>query len=202
MNIGIYGGSFDPIHFGHINLAIQLKEYHHLDEVWFCPAYSSPFKLSHTTESATHRLNMVALAIETIPGFSVTDIEILREGPSYTIDTVRSFHKHYLGSNKKFFLMIGNDALSSLHLWKEIDELIELAPLLIGNRILSAPSFSGTPALQRAIKKGITPSSIMEISASFIRKRLKNFQYCAHLVPAKVLDYIYKNQLYSIEHES
>lgn len=170
--IGFFGGTFDPIHFGHLNLAESLKEREGLKEIWICPAWQSPFKKGVKTASPQDRLAMCKLAIEDFPGFKVIDTEIVRGGPSFTIDTIRSLK----GS---FRLILGDDQVKSFDQWKEADELKKLAPPLIGARF------------GEGIK---TP--IMEISATDIRNRLAKGLPCAHLVPHKVLDYIFKNGLY------
>ena len=92
--IGFFGGSFDPIHFGHIRLAIDLMEEHKLGEVLFCPAYCSPFKLDNPpVANAEHRLNMLQLALKEVPQFKICTLEIERQGPSYTIDTLKKLKK-------------------------------------------------------------------------------------------------------------
>src|ERR1700741_3811719 len=89
-NIGIYGGTFDPIHLGHLNLAIDMLEKRNLDEIWFCPAWISPHKLAKEPAAAAHhRLAMLQLAIAGIPQFRILDVEIQRQGPAYTVDTLR-----------------------------------------------------------------------------------------------------------------
>src|SRR5947209_6515465 len=86
--IGIFGGTFDPVHNGHINLALEIQEAHQLDEVWFCPAQLSPHKLDQQPIEIAHRLNMLSLAIKNISGFRMLELEAHRPGPSYTIDTL------------------------------------------------------------------------------------------------------------------
>lgn len=188
--IGFFGGSFDPIHFGHINLALQLKEVHSLDEVIFCPAFCSPFKTASPPIAAPeHRVEMLKVAIEAIDGFKISTIEVDRKGPSYTIDTIRALKSDEVN----FRLMLSEEAALRFDLWKEPEELIRLAPPLIGVRgygnVVSGP-FEG------AFRKGITPTKIMEISSTEIRERLKKGLYCGHLIPAKALDYIHAYRLY------
>ncbi|MBS0625732.1 MAG: nicotinate (nicotinamide) nucleotide adenylyltransferase [Verrucomicrobia bacterium] len=175
--IGFFGGSFDPIHFGHIYLALQLAEAHHLDSVWVCPAFTSPFKSS---QNPHHRLKMVQLAVEEIPHFKVLSTEIDRGGTSYTIDTIRS-----LSSENQYHLLLSEETALELPQWKEYEELIRLAPPLIGQRGLAST------------QKGLTPTKRMDISSTEIRSRLKKNLYCGHLVPAKALDYIHSHRLYS-----
>lgn len=107
--IGIFGGSFDPIHFGHLNLAIELMESHHLDEVWCIPAPQSPHKMEQPPVSFLHRKAMLALAIRDIPQFQLKDLEGHRPPPSYTVDTVKEIlakakeHPH----PPQFYLLLG-----------------------------------------------------------------------------------------------
>ncbi len=172
---GFLGGSFDPIHFGHLNLAISLKEAAGLEKVIICPAWVSPFKEGKKMTSPEHRLNMCRLAFEDLEGFEVLDYEIKKGGPSYTIDTIK-----YL--NRPLRLLLGDDQMEDFSRWKEADLLKKLAPPLIGSRHK---------------KSGEPPIPIMEISSTLIRDRLGKGLPCTHLVPHKVLDYIFKNDLYS-----
>lgn len=165
--VGFFGGSFDPIHFGHIALAVQLMEAHKLDEILFCPASCSPFKTeTPPVASPKHRLAMLKLALD-LPQFKVCTLEIDQEGPSYTIDTVRELKKEGI----KVRLLLSDEAAHHLDQWKESDELVKIAPPLIGPREI-------------------------KISSTDIRTRLKKKLYCGHLIPAKALDYIRVNDLY------
>ncbi len=186
--IGFFGGSFDPIHFGHLFLALQLAEAHKLDSVLVCPAFHSPFKKGESSPraSAQHRFEMVKRALEGIPHFEATSIEIDRGGPSYTIDTIRA-----LPSNE-YHLLLSEEAASQFDRWKEADELIRLAPPLIGCRRDGSSS-----SLPESLKKGFTPTKNMDLSSTDIRERLNKKLYCGHLIPAKALDYIFQHRLYS-----
>lgn len=166
--VGFFGGSFDPIHFGHIALAIQLMEAHGLDEVLFCPAFCSPFKRETPPEaSPEHRLAMLKLALD-VPQFKITTAEIDRGGASYTIDTIRGLE----AKGVKLRLLLSDEAAAHLERWKEAEELVRLAPPLIAPREI-------------------------QISSTEIRARLKKKLYCGHLIPAKALDYIRTHRLYS-----
>jgi len=163
--IGFFGGSFDPIHLGHIALALELLEKNNLNEVIFCPASCSPFKSSAPPRvSDEHRLAMLTLALDH-PQFKLSSIEIDRGGASYTIDTIRTLN---LPSIR---LILSKETATHLSDWKESKALIELAPPLIGSHKL-------------------------DISSTEIRDRLKKNLYCSHLLPASVLNYIHKHQLY------
>lgn len=187
IKVGILGGSFDPVHFGHLNLAIALKETCHLDEVFFVPTGISPFKMeTPPVVSSEHRLSMLKLAIKPIKEFRVIDWEINQKGPSYTIDTVRRLSED---PSLQLHLLLGDDHLASFQLWKEGDELIRLAPPLIGTR-LGEDSSHSIPQGKRV------NIPVFDISSTGIRARLSQKKYCGHLVPASVLDYIAQYSLY------
>jgi nicotinate (nicotinamide) nucleotide adenylyltransferase len=184
--VGIIGGTFDPIHFGHIHLAVMMMETHNLDEVWFIPSLQNPFKKEPTTPFE-HRFKMVELAIVGIPSFKALPIEAERPPPSYTIDTVKELKKRH--PNKSFHLLLGDDHLDSLSQWKDVKELFEIAPPLVATR-------SAVPKeIIPLIKNGITKIPLLEISSTMIRERLKKGLYCKHLVRETVLDYIQQNRL-------
>ena len=126
-SVGLFGGSFDPIHFGHINLAIQLMEIHQLDEVIWMPAYCSPFKTSTPPHASPEdRAAMLKAALEGIPRFRISTLEIERNGPSYTIDTVRALSSE----NASLRLLLSEEAAAHFNQWKEAGELLRLAPPL------------------------------------------------------------------------
>jgi nicotinate-nucleotide adenylyltransferase len=185
MVIGLFGGTFDPIHFGHLNLAFEMMERHHLDGIWFIPAYRSPFKPGKTPAEAHYRLEMLRLAIEDIPQFQIVDLELKKEAPSYTVDTLRELV--HLNPGVSFRLILGSDTAKEFPQWKEPDEIKALAPPLFGRRLCSEEG---------------ERMKVMEISSTEIRSRLKKGLYCGHLLPAKVLDYIIKNHLYLNVHET
>lgn len=163
--IGFLGGSFDPIHFGHISLAIHLMEQYQLAQVLFCPAFCSPFKKDvPPVASPEHRLAMLKLALE-LPQFKVTTIELEQKKPVYTVDTVKALHIEGLR------LLLSDETAAQLGTWKQTEELVRLAPPLIGPREA-------------------------HISSSEIRERIKKKLYCGHLLPAKVLEYIERHRLY------
>jgi nicotinate-nucleotide adenylyltransferase len=194
--IGVYGGTFDPIHLGHINLALEMLEKRGLDEVWFCPAAINPFKQFEESTPANHRLEMVNRAIASIPQFKVIPNEIEKKTVSYTVDTLRT-----LTSERKdchFFLILGEDAVPGFFRWKEPEEIIRLSTLLVGSRFSQNPlNFSEeNPEIHKAIISGWTQTRLMDIAATDIRSRLKNHLYCVHLLPKEVLDYLTEFGLY------
>ena len=138
---------------------------------------------------------MVALAIEPIKQFSILNWEFERAPPSYTIDTVRHLLAQEENRDVELHLILGDDALQTLPRWKEVGELLRLAPPLIGSRA-GHISTSLAPELAKTVEAGLVRIPVMEISSTEIRERLNQNKFCGHLVPAKVLDYIYKNKLY------
>lgn len=193
--IGLLGGSFDPIHFGHINLAVEILEKASLDEILFCPANISPHKIDLPPKAtAKQRLDMVKLAIEGIDEFSIYDEEIERKNISYTIDTLRALRKKY-SSDVEINLILTPSLLENLDSWKECNDLFELANIIIA----SDTNFieNNLPrCLKEISNKNIIITRRFEVSSTDVRSRLSSSAYCGHLVPSKVLDYIYKHSLY------
>ena len=199
LKIGFFGGSFDPIHFGHLQLAKELMEAKDLDKVWFCPALISPHKLDQIPVPVEHRLKMVRLAIEGCPAFEVIDAESQRKGPSYTIDTLRYLVEKEKKEDNQLFLILSEEAVPGFFHWKNPEEIIKLAPLLIGTR--SGPIDyrqlpKGREEIKQSIESGWVPTTPNPFSSTEIRKRLRKGEDCRGLLPKKVLDYIHQNNLY------
>jgi nicotinate-nucleotide adenylyltransferase len=194
-SIGIYGGTFNPIHFGHLHLALELMERRQLHGVWFCPARINPLRLDQELVSPAHRLKMVELAIDDIRQFRALDIECRREGPSYMINTLREVAAAH---PYQWRLLLGNDAVDTFSRWREPEAIVRLAPPLVGqrNRHVTLEEPSGSAEVVTALQSGLVPMPVMEISSTTVRERLRQGLYCGHLVPPKVLDYIYKHRLY------
>ncbi|MBI3236624.1 MAG: nicotinate (nicotinamide) nucleotide adenylyltransferase [Chlamydiales bacterium] len=201
--VGLFGGTFDPIHFGHLNLALSLQEAHSLDEILFCPAALSPFKGAippHATEQA--RKEMVLIAIENIQSFSFLQSELERKGLSYTIDTIMDVEKTFERRKEEvdLFLLFGEDALAHFHLWKDVEKILEKTTPLIGKRQMKqkiVPLLEWSPSTREALLKGMTDIPILDISSTLIRKRLKEGRYCGHLAPSDVLHFIHTHKLYA-----
>jgi len=197
MKVGIFGGTFDPIHFGHLNLAIRVLEKLDLNEIWFIPTSYSPFKTEEQSSPIEIRMEMVYLAIDNIPHFRLIDIETERPGPSYTIDTLKELQRDY--PDHDFRLLMGYDAMRSFHEWKDPEEIVKIAPPVIACR--NGKDFNMEVAekdfVHQKLKQGICPIPIMEISSTDVRDRIQKGLYCGHLLPPKVLDFILDNHLYS-----
>jgi len=199
MKIGFFGGTFDPIHIGHIHLALQMLEIHHLDQVVFCPASVSPYKQGSPPQvAAKHRQKMVELAIHPIELFSFCEWEITRPGPSFTIDTLKGLSDQTKAEKKEihWHLILGEDALVDFASWKDVEELVALAPPLIGSRLIPSflPPFPSS--IKEIIERGMTKIQMLDISSTYLRKRLLEGKYCGHLLAHNVLDYIQHHQLY------
>jgi nicotinate-nucleotide adenylyltransferase len=181
--LGLYGGSFDPIHIGHLLLARQALEDLNLDRVIFVPAAGSPFKKRGTAASAKDRLEMVALAIGDQPEFEMDPFEVNRKPPSYTIHTARAYKRSH--PNDELFFLVGEDHAPTLSKWNDFDELNRLVRFVILSRS-DVPLRTAYPLVRRRL----------DISATEIRKRVANNLPISYLVPEKVFQYIQENKLY------
>ncbi|MCB1213767.1 MAG: nicotinate (nicotinamide) nucleotide adenylyltransferase [Chlamydiia bacterium] len=195
--IGLYGGTFDPPHFGHLNVAISMLELAELEEVWWIPAWQNPHKSGVVQTDAHHRMQMVRLMIADLPKFRVLPIECERQELSYTFDTVNALlsDENKSPHPRPLRLIIGDDQLNLLICWHRSRELLEMTQPLVARRLSSGPLKGVKDPIRERVEFVETP--IVEIHATEIRRRLARGEYCGHLVPAKVLDYIYTHRLYS-----
>jgi len=132
LKIGILGGTFDPIHDGHIKIAQTAKEELELDQIWLMPTSISPFKIGKKTASAIDRLKMCELAIQDLEGFEVSTIEIFKDEPSYTFDTMEQLTKK--NADHSYYFIIGADQAQSLDKWYRIDDLLKIVNLVAFKR--------------------------------------------------------------------
>jgi nicotinate-nucleotide adenylyltransferase len=200
--IGILGGTFNPIHMGHLIMAEEVCKHHQLSKVLFIPAYIPPHKSALDLADARHRYQMVKEAIRGNKKFEVSDLEIKREMKSYTIDTVQNLLQLY-GKNSDVFLIMGADSLSELKLWKDIKKLSQLChfvvvnrpgyPIDVPNRLAGAVGNDIVSEIER-LKVQISP---VGISSTDIRKRLREGADVSGLVPSCVEAYIREHGLYS-----
>jgi nicotinate-nucleotide adenylyltransferase len=181
--LGLYGGSFDPVHNGHLILARQALEDLKLDKIIFLPAAESPFKQNHTAASAQDRVKMVELAIERESAFSIDTLEIHRPAPSYTIDTARAYRARHPADDLLF--LIGEDHVHDLQKWNDFAELDRLVQFAVLSRS-DLPLSIKYPIVRRRL----------DLSSTEIRNRVANRLPISYLVPDSVLDYIQSNQLY------
>ena len=198
MNIGVLGGTFDPIHNGHIIVAEEVKAQLNVAEILFVPAGQPWLKESSPILAAEHRVQMVRLAISSAPYFKLSTIEIERAGHSYTVDTIAELQTRF-GLGDEIFFILGQDSLTQLPQWKEPSRLIKMCRLVAVPR----PGYP-RPDLE-SLEANIPGSSLsvilldkpqIDISATEIRKRVTQGLSIRHLVPEPVAEYIRKNKLY------
>jgi len=182
----LFGGSFDPVHLGHLIAAEFAAEALASTEVWFVPAREQPFKAGRHGASPEHRLRMLNVALAGHPLFRVEAMEIDRPGPSYTIDTVRALGAR-LGA--RVTLLLGSDAAEELPTWREADELLKLADVVVYQR-------AGEVATPLPYPSRRIPVPLIGISATEIRTRIAAGQTIRYLVPESVRAYITRLGLY------
>ncbi|MDD5349980.1 MAG: nicotinate-nucleotide adenylyltransferase [Chthoniobacteraceae bacterium] len=184
MKLGFYGGTFDPIHHGHLILAREAVETLGLDRLYFIPNSLSPHKAATIPAPAQLRAEMIRAAIANEPRFDVDELEMDRSGVSYTIDSLLALRERF-GPKPKFYYLIGEDNVATLSSWRRADELARLATFVVLCR-----SAHATPLPYQTLHRRI------DISATEIRKRIANGQSIRYLVPDKVHDLIIQNSLY------
>ena len=185
--VGLFGGSFDPIHHGHLIVAVALLEQLNLEQLRFVPARDQPFKQGTHVASPEHRARMVALAIDGEPRFRLETIELDRPGPSYTVDTLRALAARE--PEQSFTLLVGSDAARDLEQWREASEVAKLVRVVAFGR-------SGAPVIpSRLISATVTVPEV-DISATDLRIRLKAGRSIRYRVPDPVARYISANRLY------
>jgi len=198
MNIGILGGTFDPVHIGHLIIAEEVRFCLKLDQVLFIPAGQPWLKTNRVISEARHRAAMIRLAIASNPYFKLSTLEIDRPGPSYMVDTIRTLQVQ-LGSDGRFFLVTGWDSLNELPLWKEPNKIVSMCQLVAVPR-LNHPK-PDLESLDSTIP-GLARNTIMldiltvGISSSEIRMRVAQGASIRYLVPQQVEKYIVENGLY------
>ncbi|MBI5359579.1 MAG: nicotinate (nicotinamide) nucleotide adenylyltransferase [Planctomycetes bacterium] len=202
MKIGILGGSFNPVHKGHLLIAETVRTAIGLDMVIFVPATVPPHRKIKKLASPRHRLNMLRLAIKGFPEFRVSDIELKRGGMSYTIDTIKYFKKE-LGARNKFYFLCGTDNIPELPFWKEFRALLKECQFVFYNRhgehekpLEKLAPFVDSETL-KSLKKHFLDGVIINIAATDVRRRIKRKEPARQMVPEKVLKYILKNRLYA-----
>jgi nicotinate-nucleotide adenylyltransferase len=187
--VGIFGGTFDPIHHGHLITAQSVREIRNLDKIIFIPSFISPHKADVNSASPEHRMNMLKLAVEGVDFFEVSDYEIKKEGISYTIDTISEFKKKY----DALEFIIGYDNIFKFHTWKDPDEIMKLTKVLVLKRKSSEPHPFDDEYVEQAT---FVQTRGIEISATDIREKVKQGMPIHYLVPEKVKEYIYSFNLY------
>lgn len=185
--IGLFGGSFDPVHHGHLIVGQVAAEKLKLDSLRFVPAREQPFKAGRHGTSSEHRAAMLSLALQGTRGFSVDRSELNRPGPSYTVDTLRQLHEREPRAD--FVLLLGADAALDLPAWREADRLPELARIAVFAR-------PGTPVPSLPWITAAIEVPAIDISATEVRRRARQGQSLRYWVPDPVAEYIVAHRLY------
>ncbi len=200
-SIGLFGGSFDPIHNGHLITARAVAERLSLDRVIFLPAANPPHKLDRTLIATEHRAEMVRLAIKDEPRFAFSDFDLSREGLTYTIDTVAHFQSE-LGQGASLYWIIGADALADLPSWHRIQDLVDACHITSAARpgwtleVSESLRRVLTPEQIEKLRRGIMATPMMDIGATDIRNRLRAGLSVRYFVPDAVRDYIEQHHAY------
>jgi nicotinate-nucleotide adenylyltransferase len=194
MRIALFGGTFDPVHYGHLRLAEEAREAAGLERVLFVPAHMSPFRQQEPISPPRHRIDG-ALGNRRQPAFEVSDIEIQRGGVSYTVDTVTTLRALY--PDDELFLILGADALLGFPNWYRAAAIAHECILLVGVR----PHYDLQAALEYlpdAIRARVQPVPMtpLDISASDIRQRIRAGRSIRYLTPPHVIEYIQQHRLY------
>ena len=210
-NVGFLGGTFDPVHNGHLHLAEQAQRLFNLDKVVFIPAYRSPHKLSLEPVSCEHRLAMLTLALESLPRFSIDKIEINKSEVSYTIETLYKLQSNHPDWN--IFLILGADAFQAIDTWKQCSQLLDFCNIVVGTRPgtelrvsnsirnkLSLGASETDVTVFKNLQKGTGVTffqiSPLEISSKDIRQRIHSEDEVKNLLPPSVDHYIIQHRLY------
>jgi nicotinate-nucleotide adenylyltransferase len=211
--LGVLGGTFDPVHHGHLDAARAAQAALDLTELHFIPAHDPPHRRLDPHATAFHRFAMVALAIAGCPAYRVSDLELLRQGSSYTADTLRSLQNAGWRASQIFFIL-GSDAFAEIATWHAFPAVLDAAHFVVVTRHGTAPAraFSQTPELRTRIRTASTaiddrgPTGIFlveadtrDVSSTAIRQRLAAGEPIDDLVPSAVAKHIAAHQLYRLE---
>ena len=197
----IFGGTFDPIHLGHVTVATEAAEHIGASKTILIPAKQSPLKDVHPLANDEHRLQMMSLAIEGRKEFEVSDYELKKQSPGFTLETVKHFQTE-LGSDASIYWLIGADCVDELPRWFGIDELINICNVCVMYRAGSTrpdfARFKGVLAADRLkkLQKNIIKTSLVDISSTEIRNRLAAGLDVTDMLSPAVADYIKKSRLY------
>ncbi len=207
--IGLFGGTFDPIHLGHLRCAQEVWEAFHLSQVIFILAAAPPHKLERPIISTKHRWNMVKVAITGNPSFALSDVEIRREGTSYSIETISHYHRN-LKEGERLFFILGADAFCEIETWKDYPRLFTLCDFIVISRpnfdslhasVLTSEGFTQEDKGDRFLHPSghslhllsVTP---IGIASTDIRRAVREGRSLTYLVPKEVEEYITSKGLY------
>jgi len=196
--IGILGGTFDPIHYGHLFIAENAREFFALDKVIFIPTGTPPHKPSHKITDKMHRYTMTKLAIEDNPNFDISKIEVERIGTSYTIDTISELEKLY--PNAIFYYIVGADSLLDMVHWKDFKKLFKKIEIISINRmtgkLIDIDEESNLMKEQYGAKIHTLEMPILEVSSTEIRRRINENLPIKYMLSDLVIEYIFSNDIY------
>ena len=191
MKIGLYFGTFNPIHVGHLIIANHMAEYSGLDQIWMVVTPHNPLKNKQTLLNDYQRLELVFLATEDYPKIKPSDIEFKLAQPNYTVNTLAHLKDKF--PENTFSLIMGEDNLNSLHKWKNYEVILENHPIYVYPRIHAESEKS---IVKNHINIHYINAPVVEISSTFIRENIKKKKNVQPLLPAKVWEYIDHNNLY------
>jgi len=189
MKVGVFGGTFDPVHYGHLITAVAVKEIRCLDKIIFIPSFIAPHKTDRLSSSPLHRIEMLKTAIKGFPYFDYSDFEIQKEGVSYTIDTLKFLKNKF----DDIELIIGYDNLLEFSTWKDPDDILKMIKLVVLKRRVQNETFEKDKFYYAS---EIIETPTIEISATVIRERVRNNLPINFLVPDAVMEYIKHFNLY------
>ncbi|MCW3804686.1 nicotinate (nicotinamide) nucleotide adenylyltransferase [Plebeiibacterium marinum] len=188
-NTGLFFGSFNPVHVGHLALANYIIENTELEEIWFVVSPQNPFKQSHDLIAAEHRIKMLELSIENDTRFKICDIELNLPIPSYSYKTIRELYKLY--PDHSFSIIMGSDNLLSLSRWKNIEDILQRCPI----KVYPRPEYPiGKIALNASIE--VIEAPVFNIASTTLRKGIKQGKDYRYLLPQQAFEYIKLNGLY------
>lgn len=198
MRLGLFGGSFNPVHFGHLVLAEQCREQCNLDQVWFLPSGSPPHKQDATLLPGKTRAEMLEFAIAGHADFSVNRMEIEREGTTFTVDTLQQLHDE--DASRELFFLIGADSLTDLSGWRQPDRIAELATIVAVNRgdrpLPDLTSLEERLGPETAARIQLVTMPGIDLSATNIRQRIPDGKSIRFMTPRAVEEYIVTHNLY------
>lgn len=198
MKVGIMGGTFDPLHIGHMMAAEAARDTYSLDEVWFMPSHIPPHK-HEAGATGADRLAMVQSAVEGHEAFRILDWEIVRGGVSYTIETVRSLKAKYPGH--EFYFIVGADMVEYLPKWHGIEELVDLLTFIGVGRPGTPLDLAALPGFI-AEKVLLADMPLVDISSTILRSRAASGRSIRYMVPEQVYEYVQRSGLYGVQPRS
>ncbi len=191
MNIGLFFGSFNPVHTGHLLIADYFIEFTELDKIWFVVSPQNPFKINDKLLDENARIELLKLAIKNNSHFEVTDVEFNLNKPSYTVNTLAHLRKQL--PEHTFFPIIGGDNLQSFHLWKNYEDILMHHEIFVYRRA----GYYSNPLFTNQSKIKVFDVPLLNISSTYIREMLQAGKSIKYLVPEAVEEFIKRNNLYA-----